>query len=385
MPESNHTPAPIGADALRKELIADLREVFDASGQETPQIVRDVIEYADSWLSVCIQRAAESAAPTAQAAPTYEDSTPELHVGDSAFESWYSTYNPSHKSDKQRARDAYAAGMGDPLVMAAGTLPTYTDDLELRYAEVCEERDHLREVLKQSGQNAPLYAGDEQRHVICLCPDCTNADATCAMRAQAAPAVAAADVLEQIANEPPINGNNLAAVRIMMAAQMLRDQITEAAAAPQPAVQQGWDIDAAVEKAWGRFQAAMDKDEPLPPPSIHATAHYGTWLGREAHWHDEPKAGAFRNAARMLAVLEAEIRRLHAELIAAQPAAPVAQGDAPTDSGPISRQWLTVVYRGVEAGDEVQQICTHPKVSAMSWSHALHDRDVARSQAKEGA
>ena len=60
--------------------------------------------------------------------------------------------------------------------------------------------------------------------------------------------------------------------------------------------------------------------------------------------------------------------------------APAAQVDAPTDSGPISRQWLTVVYRGVEAGDEVQQICTHPKVSAMSWSHALHDRDAARKQ-----
>lgn len=108
----------------------------------------------------------------------------------------------------------------------------------------------------------------------------------------------------------------------------LESAVPTTQAAPQPAVQQGWDIDAAVEKAWGRFQAAMDKDEPLPPPSIHATAHYGTWLGREAHWHDEPKAGAFRNAARMLAVLEAEIRRLHAELIAAQPAAPVAQGDA---------------------------------------------------------
>ena len=67
------------------------------------------------------------------------------------------------------------------------------------------------------------------------------------------------------------------------------------------------------------------------------------------------------------------------------PAAPAEQWDAPTDSGPISRQWLTVVYRGVEAGDEVQQICTHPKVSAMSWSHALHDRDAARSQAKQGA
>lgn len=55
----------------------------------------------------------------AQAASAHKDSTPELHAGDSAFESWYSTYNPAHKSDKQRARDAYAAGMGDPLVMAA--------------------------------------------------------------------------------------------------------------------------------------------------------------------------------------------------------------------------------------------------------------------------
>ena len=57
-----------------------------------------------------------------------------------------------------------------------------------------------------------------------------------------------------------------------------------------------------------------------------------------------------------------------------------AQGDASTDSGPISRQWLTVVYQNVEAGDEVRQICTHPKVSAMSWSHAIHDRDAARKQ-----
>lgn len=42
----------------------------------------------------------------------------QLHVGDSTFESWYSSYNPTHKGDKQRARDAYAAGMGDSLVMA---------------------------------------------------------------------------------------------------------------------------------------------------------------------------------------------------------------------------------------------------------------------------
>lgn len=51
--------------------------------------------------------------------PPYKDSTPHLSVGDSSFESWYSTYDAKHKGDKQRARDAYAAGMGDPLVQAA--------------------------------------------------------------------------------------------------------------------------------------------------------------------------------------------------------------------------------------------------------------------------
>lgn len=47
----------------------------------------------------------------AQAGRAHKDRTPELHVGDSAFESWYSTYNPAHKSDKQRASDAFAAGV----------------------------------------------------------------------------------------------------------------------------------------------------------------------------------------------------------------------------------------------------------------------------------
>ena len=42
------------------------------------------------------------------------DSVPAVeHVGESQFESWYSAYNPAHKSDKQRARDAYAEGMTD--------------------------------------------------------------------------------------------------------------------------------------------------------------------------------------------------------------------------------------------------------------------------------
>jgi len=38
---------------------------------------------------------------------------PSVHVGDSAFESWYSTYWPQDGSNKQRMRDAYAAGMLD--------------------------------------------------------------------------------------------------------------------------------------------------------------------------------------------------------------------------------------------------------------------------------
>ncbi len=52
--------------------------------------------------------------PAAQ--PAYKDSTPQLSVGDSSFESWFGEYNPTGKGDKQRSRDAYAAGMGDPLV-----------------------------------------------------------------------------------------------------------------------------------------------------------------------------------------------------------------------------------------------------------------------------
>lgn len=66
-------------------------------------------------------RPAYAAVPAApmSAQPSYADSTPNLHVGDSAFESWFSDYDPAGKGDKQRARDAYAAGMGDPLVTAA--------------------------------------------------------------------------------------------------------------------------------------------------------------------------------------------------------------------------------------------------------------------------
>jgi hypothetical protein len=58
---------------------------------------------------------------TPPAQPAYKDSTPHLHVGNSAFESWFSEYHITNDmiKPKQVARDAYAAGMGDPLVVPA--------------------------------------------------------------------------------------------------------------------------------------------------------------------------------------------------------------------------------------------------------------------------
>jgi hypothetical protein len=74
----------------------------------------------------------ETVEPDGPAQPqgaVYHDARPDLHVGDSAFESWFQDYNPAGKGDKQKARDAYAAGMGDPLLaqpQGAGEAATLT-------------------------------------------------------------------------------------------------------------------------------------------------------------------------------------------------------------------------------------------------------------------
>lgn len=59
---------------------------------------------------------AAPAQPVKQEPVPYEDSTPHLNVGDSSFEGWYQAHPKACSGDKQLARDAYAAGMGDPLV-----------------------------------------------------------------------------------------------------------------------------------------------------------------------------------------------------------------------------------------------------------------------------
>lgn len=53
------------------EMLADTREVFDANGSETPQVVRDVIEYVASWVTVHSEK--NRPAPAAQPAPSVPD------------------------------------------------------------------------------------------------------------------------------------------------------------------------------------------------------------------------------------------------------------------------------------------------------------------------
>lgn len=45
---------------------------------------------------------------------------PVRHIGDSKFESWYQAHPKANGGDKQLARDAYAAGMFDPVAQGAG-------------------------------------------------------------------------------------------------------------------------------------------------------------------------------------------------------------------------------------------------------------------------
>ena len=58
-------------------------------------------------------------------------------------------------------------------------------------------------------------------------------------------------------------------------------------------------------------------------------------------------------------------------------AAPQQEAQEPAVDDPTRR--LTVVYRDISPGDEARLLAEHPKASAMSWSHAIRDRDAARA------
>lgn len=92
---------------------------------ELHQCVLNIISAANGAGPINLQNSA-AVSPAEKAAvlkaaelPSYRDSTPELHVGDSSFEGWFAQQPFATQSGvKQIARDSYAAGMGDPLVIA---------------------------------------------------------------------------------------------------------------------------------------------------------------------------------------------------------------------------------------------------------------------------
>ena len=86
------TPEPV---AWLDEMLADTREVFDAGGSETPQVVRDVIEYVKSWVTVYSEK--NYPAPAAHPAPSVP-ATSEPVVSRNPFASRCYTMSESHLS-----------------------------------------------------------------------------------------------------------------------------------------------------------------------------------------------------------------------------------------------------------------------------------------------
>lgn len=230
----------------------------------------------------------------------------------------------------------------------------------------------------------------------------------------AAPAAAAADVLERIANEPPINGNNLAAARVMMAAQMLRDQITQAAPQQEAAIgarckvienckscqhSVGRQSCALADRKFDSLSRSSAPPEwcplplytaPQPAPvaqgdalnntvrvpldSLHADAAY--LIGRlQLDTMD---------GARVVEIIRERIEAAKAALAAqAQEAAPVAQGDA------LTYEQQRAIRQGHEIAASDSYFDARPQIDnndRRKVFEAGFERgwDAARTQAKEG-
>ena len=74
-------PATSDPAAWLDEMLADTREVFDAGGSETPQVVRDVIEYVKSWVTVYSDKNHPAAHPAPSVPSLIEEAISSGHFG----------------------------------------------------------------------------------------------------------------------------------------------------------------------------------------------------------------------------------------------------------------------------------------------------------------
>lgn len=103
-------------------------------------------------LEECAERIAALTAQVEQAAQPVAE---RWHVGDSAFESWYDQYlldAPVHQGAKQKARDAYAAGMGERAATAPPKAVPLTDEQSRLATEA------VNEVMAQAQVFASAYS-----------------------------------------------------------------------------------------------------------------------------------------------------------------------------------------------------------------------------------
>ena len=103
---------PQDVHSVRAKIVAAIRQTLADAGEPVAHVSvgREVVHI------IPVQRDARlSNLRDGQKLYTaHTDSGRVAHVGDSKFESWFSTYDPACNGSKQQARDAYAAGMNDP-------------------------------------------------------------------------------------------------------------------------------------------------------------------------------------------------------------------------------------------------------------------------------
>lgn len=115
----------------------------------------------------------------------------------------------------------------------------------------------------------------------------------------------------------------------------------------------------------------------------HSITHESVTL----HFYPRQKEGhnALAQLRHRLADYDLAARQREMQLLGEIEALEQLEESTHTTKNGMGGNWLTVVYRDIQPGDEAHAIAEHPKASALSWSHALHDRDAAlAAQVKQG-